>query len=80
VHLFDSLIQRYASTLPHEYEVSIKYHNKEKKKLIPYEEKYVINFGDWYGSNLLSVYSVHDAVKSLQEIHKVMKSWTERMA
>lgn len=66
VHLFDSLIQRYSSALPHEYEVSITYHSKEKERLISHNEKYDINFGDWYGSNFQTVYTLHDVAESLR--------------
>ncbi len=77
VHLFDSLIGRYGSTLPNEYKVSITYHSREKSKIIDHDESYDINFGDWYGSNFQTVYTIHDVAESLRGINKQMREWTE---
>ena len=77
VHLFESLIERYVSGLPNEYEVSIQYRSKQRTKPVEHREQYGINFGDWYGSNFLTVNTIDDVAKSLKDMNNHMRSWTE---
>ncbi len=76
-HLFDSLIQRHDSKLPHVYEVNIDYKSAEGKKGRNHSEKYQLDLGAWYGSNFVTIYGIHNVAKSLQEISKQLEGWTE---
>jgi hypothetical protein len=76
-HLFDSLIQRYGSTLPNVYEVNIDYESAEGKKSRGHSESYNLDLSAWYGTNFVTIYGIHNVAKSLQEITRQLKDWTE---
>lgn len=75
--LLDSLITRMAteSPFPRSYIFTTSYSGIGDKK--PYRESIEINFGAFIGSHYVVEKGIHDVAKSIEEIHRLMKGWSE---
>lgn len=71
--LFDFGPQRKDSSLPMTYRATVSYQGVRRKRE---DEEYVLDMEVFYGLDKLVEYGIHDAAKSLSEIHKTLRSWS----